>query len=160
VSCSSPTPKSVTPPEKMVETAIEKGLDVICVTDHNEIQGAWQAERCVRENNLEIEVVAGEEITSADGEVLGLFLQGCIPRDLSAEETIELIHDQGGLAVAPHPFSYRCPCHWSAAWPPRAGYGTKAARSGKKSGFTTVKGALGLSTDSQASRLGAGYRSR
>ena len=105
-----PHPESVTPPEKMVETAIEKGLDVICVTDHNEIQGAWQAERYVRENDLEIEVVAGEEITSADGEVLGLFLQGFIPRDLSAEETIERIHDQGGLAVAPHPFSYRCPC--------------------------------------------------
>ena len=28
-----------------------------------------------------------------------------IPRDLTGEETIARIHDQGGLAVVPHPFS-------------------------------------------------------
>ena len=38
------------------------------------------------------------------------FLQERIPRGLSAAETIDFIHNQGGLAVAPHPFSYRCPC--------------------------------------------------
>jgi predicted metal-dependent phosphoesterase TrpH len=39
-----------------------------------------------------------------------LFLQERIPMSLSAAETIDLIHGQGGLAVAPHPFSYLCPC--------------------------------------------------
>jgi predicted metal-dependent phosphoesterase TrpH len=92
----------------MVDTAIKKELDVLCITDHNEIDGAMRAERYVRENGLEIEVVVGEEVSTADGEVLGLFLQERISRGLSAAETIDLIHDQGGLAVAPHPFSYRC----------------------------------------------------
>ena len=104
-----PYPESVTPPEKMVDAAVKNSLDVLCITDHNEIAGAWKAQRYVREKELEIEVVAGEEVSTADGEVLGLFLQERIPRELSAAETIDMIHDQGGLAVAPHPFSYRCP---------------------------------------------------
>lgn len=104
-----PFPESVTPPAKMVDAAVKKRLDVLCITDHNEIEGAWKAQRYVREKGLEIEVVAGEEVSTADGEVLGLFLQERIPRGLSAAETIDIIHDLGGLAVAPHPFSYRCP---------------------------------------------------
>ncbi len=105
-----PHPESVTAPETMVDVAVKKCLDVLCITDHNEIKGAWRAQRYAREEGLEIEVVAGEEVSTADGEVLGLFLQERIPKGLSAAETIDLIHDQSGLAVAPHPFSYRCPC--------------------------------------------------
>lgn len=48
----------------------------------------------------------GEEISSRDGEIIGLFLERAIPRDLSAAETIERIHDQGGLVSIPHPFSH------------------------------------------------------
>ncbi len=104
-----PYPESVTSPEVMVDAAVKKGMDVLCITDHNEMKGAWRAQRYVKANRLAIEVVPGEEITTAEGEILGLFLQERIDPGLSAVETIELIHDQGGLAVAPHPFSYRCP---------------------------------------------------
>ena len=105
-----PYPESVTAPETMVDVAVKKGLDFLCITDHNEIEGAWRAQRYAREGGLETEVVAGEEVSTADGEVLGLFLQERIQKGFSAAETIDIIHDQGGLAVAPHPFSYRCPC--------------------------------------------------
>ena len=105
-----PYPESVTPPERMVDVAVKKGLDVLCITDHDEIEGALKAQRYVREKELETAVVVGEEVTTADGHVLGLFLQERIPPCLSAVETIDLIHGQGGLAVAPHPFSYLCPC--------------------------------------------------
>lgn len=105
-----PYPESVTPPERMVDVAVKKGLDVLCITDHDEIEGALKAQRYVREKELETAVVVGEEVTTADGHVLGLFLQERIPPGLSAVETIDLIHGQGGLAVAPHPFSYLCPC--------------------------------------------------
>lgn len=103
-----PFPESITPPDKMVDAAVKKGLNVLCVTDHDEIEGAFRAQRYAIENRLSVEVVAGEEIGTLDGEVIGLFLQEHIQECLSAEETIDLIHDQGGLAVAPHPFSYRC----------------------------------------------------
>src|SRR5439155_18376916 len=52
-----------------------------------------------------LRVIVGEEVSSRDGEIIGLFLEKPIPRDLSAEETIARIHDQGGLVSVPHPFS-------------------------------------------------------
>jgi predicted metal-dependent phosphoesterase TrpH len=49
-------------------------------------------------------VVVGEEISTLNGHLLGLWLQELVPPGLSAQHTIELIHAQGGLAVAAHPF--------------------------------------------------------
>ena len=46
-----PFPESVTPPAKMVDAAVKKRLDVLCITDHNEIEGAWKAQRYVREKD-------------------------------------------------------------------------------------------------------------
>jgi len=76
-------------------------IDVICATDHNTIEGALR----LREIADGFRVVIGEEISSRDGEIIGLFLERAVPRDLSGEETIARIHDQGGLVVVPHPFS-------------------------------------------------------
>jgi predicted metal-dependent phosphoesterase TrpH len=77
------------------------GIDVVCATDHNTIEGALR----LRELADGFRVVVGEEISSRDGEIIGLFLERAIPRALSGEETIARIHDQGGLVVVPHPFS-------------------------------------------------------
>jgi predicted metal-dependent phosphoesterase TrpH len=77
------------------------GIDVICATDHNTIEGALR----LRELEDGFRVVIGEEISSRDGEIIGLFLDQAVPRDLTGEETIARIHDQGGVAVVPHPFS-------------------------------------------------------
>ncbi|MDW7727380.1 MAG: PHP-associated domain-containing protein [Candidatus Methanoperedens sp.] len=98
-------PESVTDPLKAVETAYRRELDVLCITDHNTIKGALIAQKHAKD----IEVVAGEEISSADGEILALFIQEDIKPRLGASETIDLIHEQGGIAVAPHPFSPMCP---------------------------------------------------
>jgi len=76
-------------------------IDVICATDHNTIEGALR----LRETADGFRVIIGEEISSRDGEIIGLFLDRAIPRDQSGEATIAAIHDQGGLAVIPHPFS-------------------------------------------------------
>ena len=77
------------------------GLHVVCATDHNTIEGALR----LRELADGFRVVVGEEVSSRDGEIIGLFLEKPISRDLSAEETIARIHDQGGLVSVPHPFS-------------------------------------------------------
>jgi predicted metal-dependent phosphoesterase TrpH len=98
-------PESVTEPAKAVEAARRKKLDVLCITDHNTIQGAVIAKK----HAAGIDVVIGEEISSADGEILALFIQEEIKPMLGAPETIDLIHDQGGVAVAAHPFSPQCP---------------------------------------------------
>ncbi len=98
-------PESVTEPAKAVEAARRKKLDVLCITDHNTIQGAIIAKK----HAAGIDVVIGEEISSTDGEILALFIQEEIKPGLGAPETIDLIHDQGGIAIAAHPFSPYCP---------------------------------------------------
>jgi predicted metal-dependent phosphoesterase TrpH len=77
-------------------------LDVVCGTDHNTIEGALR----LRELADGFRVIVGEEISSRDGEIIGLFLEKPVPRDLSAEETIARIHEQGGLVSVPHPYSH------------------------------------------------------
>jgi hypothetical protein len=59
----------------------------------------------LRDMHTGLQVIVGEEITTADGELVGLYLEQAIPRGLSAEKSIGLIHEQGGLAYVPHPFS-------------------------------------------------------
>jgi len=99
-------PDSVSEPADIVGVAERKGLDVLCITDHNSLRGALKA----REVRSEVEVVMGEEILTPGGEILGLFLQEPVRPGLPPEETIDRIHAQGGVAVAPHPFSSRCKC--------------------------------------------------
>lgn len=97
-------PDSVSEPRDVVRAAERKGLNVLCVTDHNSLRGALKA----KEIASEVEVVLGEEIVTSGGEVLGLFLQEAVLAGLPPQETIDRIHAQGGVAVAPHPFSTRC----------------------------------------------------
>ncbi|MDO5862379.1 MAG: PHP domain-containing protein [Thermoplasmata archaeon] len=102
-------PEAVVSPEKQVDRARQNGMDVVCITDHDEIHGALIAETYARQKYDDIQVVVGEEVTTADGEVIGLFLNERIPEMLSVEETIDRIREQGGLTVAPHPFSFHVP---------------------------------------------------
>lgn len=81
-------------------------LDVIAITDHDTIEGALIGEKIAREQNYRFDVIVGEEITTLEGHILGLFLVRPIEAGLSAKETIKRIHVQGGLAVAAHPFEH------------------------------------------------------
>lgn len=91
-------------PEVIVAVASER-VDVVAITDHDEIRGALRAREWAREHpELGVDVVVGEEISSLNGHSLGLFLEERIPPGLSALDTIGEIHAQGGLAVAAHPF--------------------------------------------------------
>lgn len=78
-------------------------LDVIAVTDHDTIEGALRAaEHAARGSR--VTVVIGEEVSSRQGHILGLFLEKRIRPGMSAAATIDEIHSQGGLAIAAHPF--------------------------------------------------------
>lgn len=100
-------PESVCDPRDVVKNADALGLKVVCITDHNSIEGALRAKGFERDYSTE--VVIGEEVSTSDGEVLGLYLNERVPPGLSVEETIDLIRGQDGLVVAPHPFSLHCP---------------------------------------------------
>jgi len=96
------SPDSRTPIPVQALAIKAAGLDVVCATDHNTIDGALR----LREHASGFRVIIGEEVSSRDGEIIGLFLETAVPRGLSAEETIERIHGQGGLVCVPHPFSH------------------------------------------------------
>ena len=78
-------------------------LDVIAITDHDTIHGALIAAELARVRKG-VEVVIGEEISSEHGHILGLFITDRVPPGMSASETINAIHLQGGLAIAAHPY--------------------------------------------------------
>ncbi|MFI5262517.1 MAG: PHP domain-containing protein [Candidatus Limnocylindrales bacterium] len=90
-------------PADIVRVAAERGLTHIAITDHERLDGALEARDRAPAG---LTVIIGEEIRSADGDVLGLFLREAVPPGLSARETIVAIHEQGGLAGLPHPFDH------------------------------------------------------
>lgn len=76
----------------------KKILDCIAITDHNQIDFAQKLHK-----KFGGKIIVGEEITTTDGEIIGLFLKEVIQPGLSAKETAQLIHNQGGLVYIPHP---------------------------------------------------------
>jgi hypothetical protein len=98
------SPDCATPAGLLLETARERGLGAIAITDHNEISGALEA-REIAERIDGIKVIVAEEVKTAhEGEVIGLFLEERIERGMSMAETIAEIRRQGGLVYIPHPF--------------------------------------------------------
>jgi predicted metal-dependent phosphoesterase TrpH len=91
-------------PEAVVAAAAGR-VDVLAITDHDEIRGALIARDYARRQPLlGVEVVVGEEISTLNGHLIGLYLEERVPPGLTALRTIDLIREQGGLAVAAHPF--------------------------------------------------------
>jgi predicted metal-dependent phosphoesterase TrpH len=93
-----------TPVDVLLQTARDRGLGAIAITDHNEVSGALEA-REIAKGMDDIKVIVAEEVKTAEqGEVIGLFLEEKIPKGLTMAETIAQIRDQGGLVYVPHPF--------------------------------------------------------
>ncbi|MFN8163911.1 MAG: PHP domain-containing protein [Solirubrobacterales bacterium] len=98
------SPDCATPVDVLLQTARDRGLGAIAITDHNEVSGALEARRIAEEMG-DIKVIVGEEVKTAEqGEVIGLFLKEKIPKGLTMAETIAEIRRQGGLVYVPHPF--------------------------------------------------------
>jgi predicted metal-dependent phosphoesterase TrpH len=93
-----------TPVEVLLQTARDRGLGAIAITDHNEVSGALEA-REIAKGMDDLKVIVAEEVKTAEqGEVIGLFLEEKIPKGLTMAETIAEIRAQGGLVYVPHPF--------------------------------------------------------
>jgi len=93
-------------PELLDHVESETDLDLIAVTDHDSLSGAWEArERCAR-GRYRFDVIPGMEVTTIEGHVLALFVEEPPPSLRPVEETLAAIHRLGGLAVVPHPFTW------------------------------------------------------
>lgn len=74
-------------------------LDVIAVTDHNELDFALGLQK-----QLGDRIIVGEEVMTTGGEIVGLYLRERIKPGLSPLETVKRIKEQRGLVYIPHPF--------------------------------------------------------
>lgn len=96
-------------PAEVIRIARKKGLDRICITDHNSIDGAVVAHRLDPEF-----VIIGEEIKTTQGEILAFFVQEWVPPHLSPQETVQRLREQGAVISVSHPFDPHRP-HWPEA---------------------------------------------
>jgi len=94
---------STTTIDEVVEAVSHAGIDVLCVTDHNSISGVAQLARVLERDGI-CRVIAGEEVRTHAGEIIGLFLSQRIPFGENAMVTAHAIREQGGLVYVPHPF--------------------------------------------------------
>ena len=89
-------------PAEVARALAGSDLAVAAVTDHDSVEGALRVREALAGAGPEI--VVGSEVTTADGHLLALFIDRPPPSGRSARETIERVHAQGGLAIAPHPY--------------------------------------------------------
>lgn len=92
------------PYREVLERLRAREIGVQAVTDHDTIEGALRLRELAHEDGEGPQVIVGEEITTSEGELIGLFLEELVPPGLSPEETIERIRAQGGLVLLPHGF--------------------------------------------------------
>ncbi|HET7082309.1 MAG TPA: PHP domain-containing protein [Candidatus Limnocylindria bacterium] len=97
---------SILSEDKFIRVAMERGLTHVAVTNHNNVEGAIAVRDRAAALGVQeqLTVILGEEVSTSDGEVVGLFLERTIPRGLTADQTADEIHAQGGLVSIPHPF--------------------------------------------------------
>jgi predicted metal-dependent phosphoesterase TrpH len=88
-------------PGSVVRAAAERGLTHLAITDHDRIDGALRARDAAPP---ELTVIVGEEVRTADGDLIALFLDRPVAPHRPVAETIAEVRAQGGLVGIPHPF--------------------------------------------------------
>ena len=88
----------------ILEYAKRRNIDVIAISDHNTVDGTPEVLR--KTKNTDILAIPSIEISSTDGHILGFGCEENIPKGLTPEDTIDRIHDLGGLAIIPHPYCF------------------------------------------------------
>jgi predicted metal-dependent phosphoesterase TrpH len=81
-------------------------LDVVAITDHDEVRGAHKARDLAAQRNLRVQVITGTEVTTRHGHLLALYVDQTFPMLKSIDATLAAIHEAGGIAIVPHPMSW------------------------------------------------------
>jgi predicted metal-dependent phosphoesterase TrpH len=80
-------------------------LDVIAITDHDETSAGLEGRDYAARRGYRVQVVPGVEVTTRDGHLLALFVEERPPALRPLAMTAEWVLRQGGLCLAPHPFT-------------------------------------------------------
>ena len=90
---------SLITPKDLIYYSKKSGLNAVAVTDHNYLDGAYKIAE-----ETDFLIIPGMEVSSSDGHIVALNVKELIPSGLNAAETVECIHNSGGVAIACHPF--------------------------------------------------------
>jgi predicted metal-dependent phosphoesterase TrpH len=90
--------------KKILKAAVRRKLAGISITDHDTLRGSEKARKIIKEQKLDLILIPGAEVTTAEGHLLVLGVSEIPPRGLSPEETTDLAHEQGGITIVPHPY--------------------------------------------------------
>lgn len=85
----------------VLRRAKQIGLNVIAITDHDEINGSLKALDFA--SQFDIEVIPGVEVTTAEGDLLALNVTSLVERGRPLIETVLVVGELGGFCIAPHP---------------------------------------------------------
>jgi len=88
----------------ILKAAVRRKLAGISITDHDTLRGSEKARKIIKEQKLDLILIPGAEVTTAEGHLLVLGVSEIPPRGLSPEETTDLAHEQGGITIVPHPY--------------------------------------------------------
>jgi predicted metal-dependent phosphoesterase TrpH len=91
---------------EILDSAERVGLDVIALTDHDDIRGAFALRELATRRSSPVAVVPGVEVTTRSGHLLALWIEDEIPMFCTLADALLRIHAAGGVAIVPHPLSY------------------------------------------------------
>ncbi|NHJ40400.1 MAG: hypothetical protein FK731_10245 [Asgard group archaeon] len=80
-----------------------RNLDGVGIVTHNDFNLSKKVVKMFKKYDTEKIYLTGVEIDTIDGHLLAYGIEEEIKPDLSAEETIELIKEQNGISIIPHP---------------------------------------------------------
>ncbi len=90
-------------PLEVVHAAIDRGLGVIAVTDHDTFMGAVKARDYVKRSRLELQVLLGNEVRTELGDIL-IYCFEEVNASKNLMKLIEVSLDNDCLVVPAHPF--------------------------------------------------------
>jgi hypothetical protein len=93
-------------PELLAYVEEHTSLDVIAVSEHDDIRAAREAREAWGRGRHRFELVLGEEVTTTEGHLLALFIEETVASLRPLALTLAEVHRQGGLCIIPHPLSW------------------------------------------------------
>ena len=93
------------PPEQVVDHGRRLGISPVALTDHDTVRAALKLK-----TRYPGGVIVGQEVATRRGELIGLFLDRQIPKQLQPGDAIREIKGQGGLVYLEHPYDTRRRC--------------------------------------------------
>lgn len=87
---------------QVLECVARRGdLNVVAITDHDVLDASLWAYS--QRDRYDFDIIPGMEVTARGAHIVALWVTELIPKGLSIPETIEAVHEQGGIAILAHP---------------------------------------------------------